>query len=182
MSLEMFSLKDRVVLVTGVGSGIGQAILLGMAGAGARVVGVYRKNYEETQNLLEDRGADFHLLQADLAAQEEARMLIGKAVACFGQIDVLVNNAGATRRAPAQDVAEEEPREPIVLSGGFRGFDVLDGAPAVLDVPVGEGRVVVIAPAVARRFQDHHDYPLLWNALMHWNDMPAPDPAGEKRR
>ncbi|MHC4470111.1 MAG: M14 family zinc carboxypeptidase [Planctomycetota bacterium] len=81
-----------------------------------------------------------------------------------------------------EDHEEKEPKDPIVLSGGFRGFEVLDGAPAVLDVPVGSGRVVIIAPAVTRRFQDHHDYPLLWNALLHWNDMPAPDPADEKRK
>ena len=59
-----------------------------------------------------------------------------------------------------------------MLSGGYKGFDRIDGKPAVLDIPVEKGHVVILAPAVTRRFQDHQNFPLLWNALMHWNDMP----------
>ena len=77
---------------------------------------------------------------------------------------------------------KEEGGGPLVLSGGYKGFDKVEGKPAVLDVPVGSGRVIFLGPAIARRYQDHVDFRLLWNALLHWNDLPAPEPADERRR
>jgi hypothetical protein len=116
-----------------------------------------------------------HLFRANLPGYRVSRYDERYVVMQFGTKD----------RYPADDEpeheAKKEPKDPMVLSGGYKGFDQLDGAPAVLDVPVGKGRVVIIAPAVTRRFQDHHDYPLLWNALLYWNDMPPPDPADERR-
>ncbi|MHC5018804.1 MAG: M14 family zinc carboxypeptidase [Planctomycetota bacterium] len=75
-----------------------------------------------------------------------------------------------------------QAKRPLVLSGGYKGFERIDGKPAVVDVPVGKGHIVLIGPAVTRRFQDHQDFPLLWNALLHWNDFPAPDPADQPGR
>ncbi len=84
--------------------------------------------------------------------------------------------------APAADGAEKPKPQPLVIAGGYPQPDDLEKKPAVLDIPVGKGRVVIIAPAVTRRFQDHAQFRLLWNALLHWNDLPAPDPADEKKR
>ena len=79
----------------------------------------------------------------------------------------------------AKGEESKEETKPIVLSGGYRNFERLEGTPAVLDVPVGKGHFVILAPSVTRRFQDHHDFPLLWNALVNWNDFPEPVAGGK---
>jgi hypothetical protein len=57
-----------------------------------------------------------------------------------------------------------------------RNENVIVGQGAIFDLPVGEGRVIAYSFNPLHRFLNHHDFPLVWNALMSWND-PAPAPA-----
>ncbi|HEY7575180.1 MAG TPA: M14 family zinc carboxypeptidase [Thermoanaerobaculia bacterium] len=66
--------------------------------------------------------------------------------------------------------AEEEP--PLVVSGGVKGGDDLVGKPAILDVPVGKGRVVAFDFDPIHRYMTRSDFRLVWNALLNWNDLP----------
>lgn len=59
-----------------------------------------------------------------------------------------------------------------VLSGMVRGQDEIVGQPAILDVPVGTGRVIAFTFDPLHRFLNHHEFPLVWNALMTWDDRP----------
>ena len=53
--------------------------------------------------------------------------------------------------------------------------------PAILDVPVGDGRVVIFSWKPMHRYQNHHDFPFVTNALMFWNDYPS-TPTEEEMR
>ena len=58
------------------------------------------------------------------------------------------------------------------LIGFVRGEDVVDGKPAILDVPVGKGRVLLYAFNPLHRHLNLSDFRFVWNALLNWNDLP----------
>jgi hypothetical protein len=72
---------------------------------------------------------------------------------------------------PAEEKKPEEDSR-LVLSGFIRGEDVVNGKPAILDVPAGKGRVVLFAFNPLHRYLTHSDFRLVWNVLLNWNDLP----------
>ncbi|HSF42689.1 MAG TPA: M14 family zinc carboxypeptidase [Thermoanaerobaculia bacterium] len=74
----------------------------------------------------------------------------------------------------AKPAGEKKPEEDsrLVLSGFVRGEDVVNGKPAVLDVPAGKGRVVLFAFNPLHRYLTHSDFRLVWNVFLNWNDLP----------
>jgi hypothetical protein len=60
-----------------------------------------------------------------------------------------------------------------VMSGLMRGADEIRNRPAIVDVPVGKGRVVLFAGNPCYRWQNHGEFNMLFNAVLHWNDVPA---------
>jgi 2-deoxy-D-gluconate 3-dehydrogenase len=103
----LFSLQGRTALVTGASRGIGRAIALGLAEAGANVVcHASRPNgAEDTAQAVRAMGCEAWTVAADLSVPERARELAADAAAQAGTLDILVNNAGTIRRAPAADTA-----------------------------------------------------------------------------
>jgi 3-oxoacyl-[acyl-carrier protein] reductase len=89
--LSFASLEGKTALVTGASKGIGRAIALELASAGASVVLGYRTGAEEAEQLAEEVGG--RAVQADVSDPDEARRLVEEA----GDVDILVNNAGLTR-------------------------------------------------------------------------------------
>ncbi|HEY3176945.1 MAG TPA: M14 family zinc carboxypeptidase [Candidatus Polarisedimenticolia bacterium] len=73
---------------------------------------------------------------------------------------------------------EGEKPEPICLSGLVKGEEELSGKPAILDVPVGAGRVVLFAFNPLHRFLNHSDFRLVYNVILNYNDLP-PRPKSE---
>jgi hypothetical protein len=71
---------------------------------------------------------------------------------------------------PKEEKPKEDPR--LVLSGFVRGGDVVDGKPAILDLPVGKGRIVLFAFNPLHRYLTHSDFRLVWNVILNWNDLP----------
>jgi NAD(P)-dependent dehydrogenase (short-subunit alcohol dehydrogenase family) len=103
-------LKDRVAVVTGSGQGIGEGIVRAFASAGAKVV---VNDVEEARAVavaadLEASGASAISLAADVSRSEGAEALISTAMEAFGQVDVLVNNAGIARDRYLTKMSEEE--------------------------------------------------------------------------
>ena len=70
---------------------------------------------------------------------------------------------------------EEKPKDavPMLISGGMRGEDALEGRPAILDIPAGRGRVLAYNFNPMHRDLNRSDYRLLWNALLNWSALPA---------
>ncbi len=102
--------KNKVVVVTGASRGIGQAVCAAFAKEGATVVGVARGDLAATGAAVKAAGGTFIAHNADLGAgsQKESAGIIAKVLAATGKIDVLVNNAGIIRRAPAKDFSEAD--------------------------------------------------------------------------
>lgn len=103
-----FDLDGRTAVVTGANTGIGQAIAIALAGAGASIVGVGRSSMEETQARVLAKGAKFHAVHADLSTIEPVEAIVSAAEAVGERIDILVNNAGIIRRADAIDFTEAD--------------------------------------------------------------------------
>jgi NAD(P)-dependent dehydrogenase (short-subunit alcohol dehydrogenase family) len=104
-----FDLSDRVAVVTGGGTGIGKAIALGMAEAGADLVLLGRRTepLQETAGEVKAMGrrAAFH--SVDIGKIPEMRKCVDATVKEFGKIDILVNNAAVATGEPLEDVTEE---------------------------------------------------------------------------
>jgi len=93
-------LKGKTALVTGAGRGIGKAIALELASAGANIVINYGQNREEAEKTaaeIEALGVRALAVQADVGSFAQAKELVDRAKQEFGTVDILVNNAGITR-------------------------------------------------------------------------------------
>jgi hypothetical protein len=64
-----------------------------------------------------------------------------------------------------------------VLSGMVRGQDEIIGQGAIFDIPVRRGRVIAFTFNPLHRYLNHHEFPMVWNAVLHWNDRPTARPA-----
>ena len=108
--LDRFNLEGQVALVTGVGRGLGFAIAVALAEAGADIAGLYNSNYEETQSTVEALGKRFLPIQCDLvqATPDTLNGVVEDVVSSLGKLDILVNNAGTIRRTPALDFSEAD--------------------------------------------------------------------------
>ena len=73
----------------------------------------------------------------------------------------------AEKKADKKDTA-------LVVSGGIKGGSELEGKPAILDIPVGEGRVVAFNFDPIHRTLSRSDFRMVWNAILNWNDFPPP--------
>ncbi|KRE00572.1 2-deoxy-D-gluconate 3-dehydrogenase [Bosea sp. Root670] len=107
-----FDLTGRTAIVTGANTGLGQAIAVAMAQAGAGIVAVGRSSMAQTKALVAETGKPFHEITADLATLEPIARIVEQADAAAkadgSRLDILVNNAGIIRRADAIDFTEAD--------------------------------------------------------------------------
>ena len=102
MILEKFKLDGKVALVTGASSGLGQAIALALAEAGADVACHARSKdkADETRAEIINRGRRAAVVTGDVADSSVPVRVVEDTIAEFGRVDILVNNAGTIRRSP----------------------------------------------------------------------------------
>ncbi|HET7657092.1 MAG TPA: glucose 1-dehydrogenase [Bacillales bacterium] len=110
MYLPSFDLKGKTAVVTGAGRGIGRALAIGLAEAGADVAILSRTKaeLEQTAAKIEETGQKAYLHTTDLTKQADVENAVGSIVRQAGRIDVLINNAGMNIRTPALEVTEDE--------------------------------------------------------------------------
>jgi len=110
MILDAFNLQGKVALVTGVGKGLGQAMAVGLAEAGAEIAGLDKIGCQETCQMIEALGRRFYEIQCDLleANQDQLVGIVQDVVDNFGRLDILVNNAGIVRRSPILEFNEKD--------------------------------------------------------------------------
>jgi len=108
-----FGLHDKIAIVTGASQGIGRAIAIGLAQAGAHVVLAKHPQgrhdeIKSVQRAVEDLGRRAPIIITDVNDVAALRALVDQTVATFGRLDILVNNAGWTATTAALDVTEDE--------------------------------------------------------------------------
>jgi NAD(P)-dependent dehydrogenase (short-subunit alcohol dehydrogenase family) len=110
MSYSPLELGGKVAVVIGGTSGIGRAIAHGLAEAGADVVPTSRRTeqVEQAAREIEERGRRSLRITSDVSDRASLQRVLDQSVETFGQVDILVNSAGRTKRAPTLDFPEED--------------------------------------------------------------------------
>ncbi len=145
-SLDEFSLKGKVALVTGGSRGIGKEIAVGLAKAGADVALASRKlpDLEEVAKEIKATGRKSIALAAHIGRMEEVKDLVAKVKDTFGKIDILVNNA-ATNPTVDQAIDVEERAWDSIMNLNLKGLFFLSQAVARGMREQGGGRIVNVA-------------------------------------
>jgi 2-dehydro-3-deoxy-D-gluconate 5-dehydrogenase len=141
MKMSNFDLKGKVAIVTGCAGGLGQGMALGLAKAGADIVGVDFIETPETKKMIEETGRKFMGIVANLISIEPVDMIVKKAVAELGSVDILVNNAGIIRRADALEFSEKDWDD--VMNINIKTLFFLSQAVAKQMVTQGDGGKIV---------------------------------------
>ena len=142
-----FGLKDKIAVVTGASQGIGRAIAIGLAQAGAHLVlakfpGPRMEEIEQVKKDIEALGQQALIVMTDVNKVEDCRSLIDQTVARFGRIDILVNNAGWTGTGDAIDVTEEEYDK--TFDATVKSVFFASQAAARVMLPQSGGRIIQI--------------------------------------
>ncbi|MTH53040.1 2-dehydro-3-deoxy-D-gluconate 5-dehydrogenase KduD [Bacillus mangrovi] len=114
--LSRFSLKGKTALVTGASRGLGRAMAIGLAEAGADIIGAGISDMTEVKAEAEKAGSTFYGIRADLSDRVQRSGVIQRALEEKGKIDILVNNSGIIRRAPAAEYSMEDWRAVLELN------------------------------------------------------------------
>ncbi|MFA5290098.1 MAG: 2-dehydro-3-deoxy-D-gluconate 5-dehydrogenase KduD [Candidatus Izemoplasmatales bacterium] len=107
--IDRFRLDRKVAIVTGASTGLGQGMALGLADAGADIVGIDYVQMDGTKEMVEKLGRKFHGIVADLIkiTPDGLEAIVADVVHKMGHVDILVNNAGIIRRQDAIDFSEQ---------------------------------------------------------------------------
>ncbi|GGG08849.1 2-dehydro-3-deoxy-D-gluconate 5-dehydrogenase KduD [Paenibacillus abyssi] len=142
--MSQFDLSGKTAVVTGAGRGLGKAIALGLAEAGADVVLVTnRSSADDVKREIEALGRRALAVQADVGDRSQLPGIIEQALQHFGRIDILVNNAGIIRRTPAVDHAYTDWQE--VLDVNLNSVFTLCQLAGKEMIRQGSGKIINIA-------------------------------------
>lgn len=142
-----FGLTDKIAVVTGASQGIGRAIALGLAQAGAHVVLAKHpegrhEEIREVQGDVEALGRKALIVPTDVADVAQLRAMIDRAKETFGRVDILVNNAGWTGTTLALDVSEDEYDR--TMASSLKSVFFACQAAARVMIPQGGGKIINI--------------------------------------
>lgn len=105
---NLFNLNGKVAIVTGTSRGLGKAMAIALAKAGANIVGVGVSDMSETKEEIQKIGRQFLEIKADLTNTKSVDKIVSETVKKFGGIDILVNNSGTIRREDAINYKEKD--------------------------------------------------------------------------
>jgi 2-deoxy-D-gluconate 3-dehydrogenase len=140
---HLFDLTGAVAVVTGANTGLGQAMAIGLAEAGADIVLVDRTSPDQTETEVRRIGRRALTIVADLQQSESIPAVVARAMESFAKIDILVNNAGIIRRAPALEFSEQDWDDVMNLNAKTVFF--LSQAVARHMVPRSKGKIINVA-------------------------------------
>lgn len=139
----LFDLSGKVAIVTGANTGIGQAIAVALAEAGADIAVVGRSQSDATLQMIRDAGRNAAYIAADLSSTAPTQSVIDQCLAQLGGLHVLVNNAGIIRRANALDFTEAD--WDAVIDTNLKSLFFLSQAAARHMVRQAHGKIIHIA-------------------------------------
>jgi len=168
--LDRFSLQGQVGVVTGGGQGLGKVFCQAFAEAGADIVvaEVNRETGLATASELREIGRRALFVETDVRSPASIRTMVKSAVDEFGQIDFLMNNAGITKWAPAEDIATQDWTD--VIDVNLSGVFYCSQAVAQHMIERGGGRIINIASMsglIANRPQPQASYNASKAAVIH---------------
>jgi len=143
---KLFDLTGQVALVTGASKGLGEAIALGLAAAGADLVIVSRKVDEITAtayNISKQTGRRVIGVAGDVTISEDAERMVAVCLKEFGKIDILFNNAGINIRGPIDQLQPEEFAQ--VMATNVNGVWLVSRAAVPSMKKAGYGRIINLA-------------------------------------
>lgn len=145
----MTQLAGKVAIVTGGGTGIGQAIAVALAREGARLVAVGRRveRVQETCRMIDDQGGESLPLSADVSKSPEVERVVNVCVERFGGVDILVNNAGTRAVGGVLSLSEDDWDR--VMDTNLKGVFLCSKLVAPLMVKNKWGRIVNISSVAA---------------------------------
>jgi meso-butanediol dehydrogenase/(S,S)-butanediol dehydrogenase/diacetyl reductase len=113
------SVKDKVVIVTGAGRGIGAGIAQDLAANGARVIiaDLNKDASEAVAAEIRKTGAEAHAVSVDVAERQSVKAMISEVASRFGRLDVMFNNAGISQTCPFLDVTEDDFNRIMKVNG-----------------------------------------------------------------
>ena len=153
---ENFSLSGKTALVTGAGSGIGQAIALMFARKGANVacVDINLEACAKTARTIESYSRKSIAIAADLTLTSEIQTIVSKALEAIGHIDILVNNAGVALLDAAESLSEEYWNKTMALNLGAVFFVSQEVGRHMISRKYG--KIINLASQAALVSLDHH--------------------------
>lgn len=140
---NLFSLQGKTAVVTGAGRGLGQAMVIGLAEAGADVAVTDIIHSEETVSRIKKTGRKTKSFQLDVTSKESIDHVFGQIVKDFGRIDILVNNAGILRMGNSETMSLDDWN--AVLKVNLTGQFVCAQAAGRQMIRQKEGRIINIA-------------------------------------
>lgn len=143
--IRPFSLSGKVALVTGVGRGLGHGMAVALSRSGADIAGLYLDDCAVTETEVTQIGRRFLPIQCDLqkATPEDLNEIVAEVEDEMGRLDILINNAGIIRRAPAVDYSEEDWR--AVIQVNLDALFFLSQAAGRVMVKQGSGKIINVA-------------------------------------
>ncbi|AHE53767.1 2-dehydro-3-deoxy-D-gluconate 5-dehydrogenase KduD [Sphingomonas sanxanigenens] len=140
---NIFDLSGTVAVVTGANTGIGQAIAVALAEAGADIAAVGRTPAQETVEKVRALGRRAEIVSADLSTIEPVGRIVAETVETLGGLDILVNNAGIIRRADSVDFTEAD--WDAVIDTNLKSVFFLSQAAGRHMLARGRGKIINIA-------------------------------------
>lgn len=168
--MSINTLESKVVLVTGSGRGIGRAFAQALGAAGANVILTGRTGTEISEAAAEIRssGGNASTIQADISQYDDVKFLAEAALATYGHVDILINNAGTT--GPIQPIADTDPEQwwhtlEVNVRGSFLVARLL--LPTMIDRMTG--RIINITSGAAHSiFPNLSSYAVSKAAVVHF--------------
>lgn len=175
-------LRDSVALVTGGAHRLGRAIALTLGRSGAKVVVHYHRSADQARTVVDELigfGVEATSVSGDLAVVADVERVVDRAIACWGRLHLLVNNAGIWGSTPIGTVTEERWDELIATNTRSAFFAAQRAAPALR---AAHGAIVNIADVGALRpWRNHTPYLVSKGAVITLTEALAKDLAPEVR-
>ncbi|MDP7705888.1 SDR family oxidoreductase [Mycobacterium sp. TY815] len=151
MILDRFRLDDKVAVITGGGRGLGAAMALAFAEAGADVVISSRtqSQLDEVAEQVRATGRRAHVVTADLAHPEDTARLAGEAVEAFGKLDIVVNNVGGTMPNTLLTTSTKDLKDAFTFNVATAHALTVAAVPLMLEHS-GGGSIINITSAIGR--------------------------------